>query len=294
MTNATPRTPQELRSYTVSRAAARLGVSRVTVWRWIRDGHLPATRLGPRTTRISRDDVERLLAGVAASSSRVDRNGTVAVSSALDPAAHARGTRDADHAVQFYEADAFLDDAVAEFIAAGLRAGEVGAVVATPRRRTAIESRLLASGCGLGDRYIALDAEQTLARIMADGAPDAARFAEVVEGICARANDRPLRLFGEMVSLLVATGNAQAAVRLEALWNDLLRHHQIRLLCAYSVGAFGKNAQSQILDEVCAAHSRVIPAESYPSLARENDRLRAIVLLQQQTHQLRTELAERQ
>ncbi|MGH2534871.1 MAG: ATP-binding protein [Thermomicrobiales bacterium] len=55
--------------YSISETATLLGVNRVTVWRWIRDGRLPASRLGHRTTRIKREDLERLLdqAGPAAS-----------------------------------------------------------------------------------------------------------------------------------------------------------------------------------------------------------------------------------
>src|SRR5215212_4660399 len=46
----------------ISQAAALLGVSRVSIWRWIRAGRLPVTRLGHRTTRIRREDLEQFLA----------------------------------------------------------------------------------------------------------------------------------------------------------------------------------------------------------------------------------------
>ena len=45
--------------YSVSQVATLLGVNRVTVWRWIRTGRLPASRVGTRTTRIARGDLER-------------------------------------------------------------------------------------------------------------------------------------------------------------------------------------------------------------------------------------------
>src|SRR4051812_36793423 len=61
--------------YSISEAAALLGVSRVSIWRWIRAGHLTASRLGHRTTRIKRDDLERILVqiGSAGSSSSIIR-----------------------------------------------------------------------------------------------------------------------------------------------------------------------------------------------------------------------------
>lgn len=44
----------------VAEVARLLGVSRTTVWRWIRAGHLPAHRIGPRTLRVERGAVDAL------------------------------------------------------------------------------------------------------------------------------------------------------------------------------------------------------------------------------------------
>ncbi len=43
---------------TVAEAAATLGVSASTVWRWVDSGKLPAFRVGPKSIRIKRQDVE--------------------------------------------------------------------------------------------------------------------------------------------------------------------------------------------------------------------------------------------
>jgi excisionase family DNA binding protein len=45
---------------TVAEAARMLDVSRSTVWRWVGSGRLNAQRLGPKTIRIRRRDVERV------------------------------------------------------------------------------------------------------------------------------------------------------------------------------------------------------------------------------------------
>src|SRR5712692_10824187 len=47
--------------YSVSQAAALLGVSRMSIWRWVRSGRLPVARFGHRTARIRREDLDRLV-----------------------------------------------------------------------------------------------------------------------------------------------------------------------------------------------------------------------------------------
>ncbi len=47
---------------TVPQAAEVLKVSAVTVSRWLKQGRLPAYRVGPRAVRIRREDIDRVLA----------------------------------------------------------------------------------------------------------------------------------------------------------------------------------------------------------------------------------------
>jgi excisionase family DNA binding protein len=54
-------TTEERTYYTVPEAARVLGVSRATVWRWIKAERLPAQRVGPRILRVRRADVEALV-----------------------------------------------------------------------------------------------------------------------------------------------------------------------------------------------------------------------------------------
>ena len=206
------------------------------------------------------------------------------------------------HVVRFYETDASLLDAVATFCADAILADEAALVVATPEHRVGIAERLRARGlldaAGSHDAYLSLDAAETLSQFMVNGEVDAARFTELIGGIISRTakSGRQVRVFGEMVSLLVADGNPAAALRLEELWNDLQAHHThaFSLFCAYPMEHFGGEAHQDLFDDVCAAHSQVVPAESYMALPTANDRLRAIAELQQKAQTLEIEIAERQ
>lgn len=45
-------------------------------------------------------------------------------------------------------------------------------------------------------------------------------------------------VFSEMVTLLMARGDYEAALRLEQVWNDLARVHSFSLRCAYPKNGF--------------------------------------------------------
>ena len=170
-----------------------------------------------------------------------------------------------EHLVQFYDADNVFVDTLFGFVGGGLAAGEAVIVIATPAHLQVLERRLTAGGHDVeraraADQYIPLDAEDTLARFMKDGWPDDERFFSVVRRLVERArkNHPKVRAFGEMVALMWARGEHGATVRLEHLWHQLCGSEDFSLLCAYPRAGFTQNASSS-LDEICAAHSRVVP-----------------------------------
>nr|MBA2454599.1 MEDS domain-containing protein [Chloroflexia bacterium] len=205
-----------------------------------------------------------------------------------------------EHFVQFYDTDTFLVDAVGAFVSSGLRAGDAAIVVATQAHREAIEERLRAAGLDVaaaiaGGQYLSLDAAEALLGFMVDNELEPGRFLEIFEPILARAseNNRRVRIFGEMVALLALDGNFSATVRLEEIWNELQKTHSFSLFCAYAMDQFDGQAHAELLVNVCAEHSRVIPAESYTALPSQDERLRAILTLQQKASWLEEEIAGR-
>ncbi|MEK6322625.1 MAG: ATP-binding protein [Acidobacteriota bacterium] len=211
-----------------------------------------------------------------------------------------RDMSESEHFVQFYETDLFLLNSLGGFIGTGLRAGDGCIVVATKAHRDELHTRLHAYGLDVAaasasGQYVSLDATETLSKFMVDGLPEPARFAEVFGGVIAGATEGRGRVqaFGEMVALLWAEGNQAAAIRLEELWNNLQETHRFALFCAYPMNGFGREALAKPLGDVCAAHTRVIPAESYSAVDNPDERLRVILQLQQKARSLEVEIAER-
>ena len=204
-----------------------------------------------------------------------------------------------EHLVQFYDDDGPLLDALSEFVAGGLAAGDGALVITTDEHRTSLDGRLRALGLDLdaaiaAGRYLSVDAAQTLARVMANDAPDDERFREVVGDLLGRVvGNGPPRVFGEMVGLLLSAGNAAATIRIEDLWNQLLAERPFHLFCAYPMRGLGGQRLADPVDAICRRHDRIVPAESYPRADAPAERLRAIVALQQQASSLQAEVAER-
>lgn len=160
------------------------------------------------------------------------------------------------HIVQFY-GGAFPTAEVATFLLEGIEAGEVCIVIAEPGHITAIDRKLDRPG-----KCIYLDAEETLAKFMVGGRPDRVRFMDTVGDLvaeAAQAGGGRVRAFGEMVVLLCERGDPEAAHQLEAMWNELGKRHQLRLLCSYPIGVLegrGKAMAAPLRD----SHSHSHPA----------------------------------
>jgi hypothetical protein len=185
------------------------------------------------------------------------------------------------HGVQVYRETEELADTAAEFFAVGFEQDEPGVLVARREHATLVRDRLRAlgwitDGADANARLIVADAAATLAALLEDGRPGAERFNRVIGDLLASAGERadgpPVRVFGEMVDLLVERGDAQAAVELEQLWNDGLRRRNFSLLCAYRLDIFDPAAQATTIPDVCRAHSHVLPAQDPQRLARAVDR----------------------
>ena len=169
-----------------------------------------------------------------------------------------------EHLLQIYKDDVEFLDVLERFISDGFKKGESVVVIATSSHLIALEKRLARFDLDklrAADQYLPFDAEHTLSTFMVDNWPDDELFEKSVMAILERARKGRchVRAFGEMVALLWAQGHSGATIRLEFLWNNLLKTQVFQLFCAYPKGGFTEDATESI-KRICSEHSRILPA----------------------------------
>jgi CheY-like chemotaxis protein len=170
------------------------------------------------------------------------------------------------HEVQFYSDDAFLLDGFTRFIADSLKAGNAAIVVVTKSHQASLLQRLKAEDVEIDSAiqqgtYISLDAADTPFTVMLNGLPDPDRFFECVNSLikaaskAAKAEHPRVAFCSERAGLLWTEGKTDAAIRVEQLWNDLAKMHELDILCAYSLRSF--EGAKDAFRSICAEHSAV-------------------------------------
>jgi hypothetical protein len=169
-----------------------------------------------------------------------------------------------EHIVQFFRSDDEYVRAAGYFLREGLLAGETCVAVATTEHLQQLQRYLRDSGLDAGSlaaeyRYVPLPAEQMLLTFFdARGGIDQERFHRQMNLLLSQTSSRgqPVRIFGEMVSLLVEQGEPAAAIELEELWNELSRQHYFTLFCSYKVSPFTENPRYRKL--LHSLHNHVV------------------------------------
>jgi hypothetical protein len=188
-----------------------------------------------------------------------------------------------EHAVQLFDSDESVADAVAHFLRDGFKLGESMMVIVGDGRWSLIVDRLTA--LGISHRVLIEtgqlarhSAESTLRTLMPEGRLDRGRFETLfVEPVRERRRDgRRLRVFGEMVDLLAHRGNFANAQALEELWNEFGDDPTLTLFCGYLAVHFGDPATRPALRAICQAHSelRSNPRDALGSFLLAPDALR--------------------
>ncbi|MGQ0750162.1 MAG: MEDS domain-containing protein [Betaproteobacteria bacterium] len=176
---------------------------------------------------------------------------------------------DGNHIVQVYQDDDSLIDTLSHFVGSGLARGEGVVVFVTPRHWEACLRRLGAHGVAPHDaelrgQLVVVDARAALARLMVDGTPDWKTFQDLVGTVInlTRRKYPRVRAFGEMVDLLWQRGQRAAALRLEELWNHLIKVQSLTLCCGYRMDPLEGDA----LQRVCSVHTHLVAAGDHEHL----------------------------
>jgi DNA-binding NarL/FixJ family response regulator len=172
------------------------------------------------------------------------------------------------HEVLFYLDDTVFLDRVTRFIATALESGNAAVALATKSHRDGLLQRLKAQGVDTGrvlqrGTYVSLDAAETLSTIMVNSLPDPVLFFGGVGGIikaaakAARSEGSQVVVLGEAAALLQKEGKADAAIRFEQFGNDLVKTHEVDILCAYPLSSFHREEDNYVFQNLCAEHSAV-------------------------------------
>ncbi len=204
------------------------------------------------------------------------------------------------HVVQFYREDRSLIATLAQYLGTALSKGDAAIVIATQSHNDAMVTELKSKGHDLHalieqGRYLSFEASDLLSQFMRDGVPDAAQFSTLIGALIAQAksavkHEPPcVAIFGEMVAILWAAGNQEAAIKLEGLWNDVAQKHSFALRCAYPMTGFSDRAHAEPFLRICAHHSSVVPDESFAALDDSDASARRVAELQQKLEALEKE-----
>jgi DNA-binding NarL/FixJ family response regulator len=172
------------------------------------------------------------------------------------------------HEVQFYSDDALLLDTFARFIAVALKSGRAAIVVITESHRDGLVSRLKVQGIDVDaitrqGTYIQLDVNKTLSTFMVNDMPDSTRFFPFVGSLieaaakAARQQHHGVVACGECSPFLLADGKAEAAIRVEQLWDEVGKTFGMDILCGYALSSFHGEEDEHVFQNICAEHSAV-------------------------------------
>lgn len=169
------------------------------------------------------------------------------------------------HDAGFFTNEAALVDAWARAAETALAAGHSVIVLALESRLRQMVERLKRRGVGVerairDGQYVQLEVHGMLAQFIVDDAPDELLFEKAVTPIVAdalRASTAPrprVLVCGEGAPTLWNQGKTDAAVRLEQIWDDLARAHEIDTLCGYLIAPTRTSSRLREIRDVHTAN----------------------------------------
>jgi len=171
-----------------------------------------------------------------------------------------RGHVQSEHIVHFFDDDRTRVEVVTGYVRDALARNASVLVVARDTHWRNIAAALARRGVVVGSdsRLVVLDARATLDQLMRHGRIEPALFDGTIRPLVrnlATATTAGLYAYGEMVDLLAAECDFEAAQALEACWNELAACESFTLLCGYAAAHFQAHAHREPFAAICAAHT---------------------------------------
>jgi DNA-binding NarL/FixJ family response regulator len=174
------------------------------------------------------------------------------------------------HEVGFYAQDRALVDGFARFVKDALKNGNAVIVIATESHRASLLQRLSVDGAEVDravkqNRYVALDAAQTLSTITSHDMLDPTRFLELAGKLISTAAQSAtggsprVAICGECDPPLWTIGSGELQIEVEQLWNVIAGRYDVKILCGYSMGSALGKISRELLQRICAEHSAIHP-----------------------------------
>ena len=167
-----------------------------------------------------------------------------------------------EHVLHLYQEESCLLDALADFVAEGLRLEEGVVVIGSTPRWDMLLERLRIGGVDAHARMLSGQLRLLGTHLLRASLAHRQRFNELASGALsiARARFERVRVFSELTDALWRDGDRANAHVVERYWRPLLNVHGFKLLCACPIDSLEGQAYDGSLQALCAAHTHVHPA----------------------------------
>ena len=170
------------------------------------------------------------------------------------------------HEAMYYVEQEQLLDEWASVAETTLNTDATFLLLATDAHRQQLRAMLERRGVNVGNaigegRYVSFTVDECLSKFMVGDRLDEARFWSAVTSLMLRivqasnAEQPHAVACGECAPTLCVQGNAEAAVRLEQLWDEVTRTYSLDTFCAYASDGCRCDDPSNVFEQVRAAHT---------------------------------------
>jgi DNA-binding NarL/FixJ family response regulator len=172
------------------------------------------------------------------------------------------------HVAQFCSDDTVLVESFSRFVATALKAHHAAIIIATKPHREAVEQRLKGDGLNIEGAiqqgtYRPVDVADLVPPVSGNSTVGVKGVAGGLLGVIesaakATGSQHPrVALGGEGVASLYARGELDAMIRIERSCNELIKTHDVDILCAYPSSV--RQSDDATYKSICAEHSAVYP-----------------------------------